>query len=67
MDAAAADRTDMVSELDPDAKTRLRKQLHDCDEKDEQRLIRWGGRLTFLSWVSEKLLLYCSGVHDSYS
>ncbi len=33
-------RTDLVSELDPDAKVRMGKQLHDCDEKDEQRLIR---------------------------
>jgi len=30
----------MVSELDPDAKTRQRRPLHDYDEKDERRLIR---------------------------
>ena len=48
----AADQTasaDLVSELDPDAKTRTRKQLHDCDEKDEQRLIRYFVKLyTFI-------------------
>ena len=38
---SAGENTELVSELDPDAKVRLRKQLHDCDEKDEQRLIKY--------------------------
>ncbi len=31
----------LVTELDPDAKTRTSRPLHDFDEKDEQRLIRY--------------------------